>query len=77
LLQQAHLPFLALTQLYGLESIIFCLQGLESIGHRTQLSLQFEVLVRPSAGFQSADSLIEMLNAMAIVTGFDGEPVDH
>ena len=77
MLQQAQLPFLALTQLYGLESIIFCLQGLESIGHRTQLSLQFEVLVRPSAGFQSADSLIEMLNAMAIVTGFDGEPVAH
>ena len=77
MLQQAQLPFLALTQLYGLESIIFCLQGLESIGHRTQLALQFEVLVRPSAGFQSADSLIEMLNAMAIVTGFDGEPVAH
>jgi hypothetical protein len=41
------------------------------------LSLQLEVLVRPSAGFQGADSLIEVFDAMANVTGFDGEPVAH
>lgn len=77
LLQQAHLPFLALTQLNGLQSIIFGLQGLESIGHRTELFLQLAGLVRPSAGFQGADSLIEMLKAMAVVTGLDGQPVAH